>query len=387
MKKALAAAFVIVLCCGAGAVRAQLLISGNDEKRGYDAKGQAIELAPGKDSVSIIDIRNRVMPKIVANLPLKNSMDGPPTNVAITPDDRIALIANSLDAVPDGKGWKKVPDDEVFVVDLTLDPPKLVSTLKTGRQPSGIAISRADTFALVADRADDAVSLLRIGGKIVKFVATTRLSIPNADPTAVAITPDGKRALVTLTRANKVALLSISGNELTDTGYAMTAGVAPYNVEITPDGKFAFVDNRGDGASDGQADTVSLIDLEPNPPRVVDQIMVGDGPEGLAVDPAGDYAAALLLNGTISPKSAFYHHEHSIVVLLKIEGKRARKVGEERIDGNAEGIAFSPDGRFLYVASYSDAELDILRVQGEKLLPVGSLRLPGHPASLRGNTP
>ena len=33
-----------------------------------------------------------------------------------------------------------------------------------------------------------------------------------------------------------------------------------------------------------------------NPPRVIDQVVVGDGPEGLAVSPTGGYAASLILN-------------------------------------------------------------------------------------------
>src|ERR1700761_7638720 len=99
----------IALCCAATDARAQYLVSGNDEKRGYDASGKMIELAPGKDSVSIIDIGNRAQPKIIATLPLKNSIHGPPTNVAITPDNRIALIANAVESVSDGgSGVKKL---------------------------------------------------------------------------------------------------------------------------------------------------------------------------------------------------------------------------------------------------------------------------------------
>jgi DNA-binding beta-propeller fold protein YncE len=389
MKKLWVAGIAVALACSAQAARAQYLVSGNDEKRSWDAAGKLIDLPPGKDSVSIIDIRNRVEPKIVATLPLKNTIHGPPTNLAITPDNRMALVANSLDAIPDGAGWKDVPDNEIFIIDLTANPPKLVSTVTAGKQPSGMAIDHGGNFALVADRADNAVSLLNVNGKAksASLVATVPMRIPDADPTAVAITPDSKRALVTLTHANKVALMTIDKGKLTDTGYAMTTGIYPYNVQITPDGKLGLVNNQGSGASDGQADTLSVIDLELNPPRVVDQVMVGDGPEGLAVSPAGGYAAALLLNGTGSPKSAFYHHQHSIVALLKIEGKKVVKVAEAQVDGSSEGIAFSPDGRFLYVGSFSEGVLAILRLQSEKLMPVGSLKLPGHPASLRGNTP
>ena len=97
------------------------------------------------------------------------------------------------------------------------------------------------------------------------------------------------------------------------------------SVQITPDGKLTIVNNIG-GGQDGQVDTVGVIDLEASPPRVIDQVVVGDGPEGLAVSPAGGYAASLILNGTGgTPKTAFYRHDKSYVALLKIDGKTVRK--------------------------------------------------------------
>jgi DNA-binding beta-propeller fold protein YncE len=389
MKPYLAAALGLALCCVAGTARAQFLVSGNDEKRSWDESGKMIDQPPGRDSVSIVDIRNRVQPHIIGTLPIKNTIHGPPTNLAVTPDDRLILVANSLDAVADGAGWKDVPDNEVFLIDPAANPPKLLGTVAVGKQPSGMAIDRSGKFALIADRADDAVSVLTIDSKAktAALASTVPIGIADADPTAVAITPDGKHALVTLTHANKVALLAIDDGKVSDTGYAITTGIFPYNVQVTPDGKLALVNNQGSGASDGQADTVSVIDLEQNPPRVIDQVMVGDGPEGLAMSPAGGYAASLLLNGSGAPKSAFYHHDNSVVALLKIDGKKVRKIGEAPVDGSCEGIAFSPDGRFLYVGSFSDGEIAILRLQGEKLMPVGTVKMPGHPASLRGDTP
>ena len=167
----------------------------------------------------------------------------------------------------------------------------------------------------------------------------------------------------------------------------MATGLNPINVQITPDGKLAIVNNIG-GGQDGQVDTVAVIDMEASPPRVTDQVVVGDGPEGLAMSPAGGYAASLILNGTGgTPKTAFYRHDKSYVALLKIDGKSIRKVGQTDVGGLAEGIAFSPDGRYLYVANFVDSDIDILRLDGDALTKVASLPLPGHPASMRGSTP
>ena len=108
----------------------------------------------------------------------------------------------------------------------------------------------------------------------------------------------------------------------------------------------------------------------------------------LIVPPKGGYAASLILNGTgATPKTAFYRHEHSYVALLKIDGKTVRKVAQAEVGGLAEGIAFSPDGRYLYVGNFVDGNVDILRLDGDVLTKVGALALPGHPASMRGSTP
>ena len=52
---------------------APFMIVGDDEKVGI-TDGKTIVSPPGKDSVLIVDLANPLDPKIVANLPLKNSV-------------------------------------------------------------------------------------------------------------------------------------------------------------------------------------------------------------------------------------------------------------------------------------------------------------------------
>ena len=387
----------VALLAPAGNARAQLLITGNDEKVSFDEAGKTVTHPPGKDTVSIIDIRDPTKPRIVANLSLMNSITGPPVNLAITPDQHLALVANSLDWVKDGEAWKCVPDNKIYVIDLTTSPPVQIATVEAGKQPSGMAINHAGTLALVANRADDSISVLSIDGKTVKLVDTVSLAspaatAPPATPSAVAITPDGNRALVVKSGANRVALLDIDGQKVSHAkvdgkNYDMVSGLNPINVQVTPDGKLGIVNNIG-GSQDGQVDTVGVIDLQADPPRVIDQVVVGDGPEGLAISPVGGYAASIILNGTGgTPKTAFYRHDHSYVSLLKIEGKTVRNVGQLAVGDLAEGAAFSPDGRFLFVGNFIDGNMNILRLDRDTLTMVGSFALPGHPASMRGSTP
>jgi len=393
MPRILAAVALAAVMGFAAAAQAQYLIVGNDEKLAFD-DGKPVLSPPGKDTVSIIDIRDRAKPRIVVNLPLENSVVGPPTNLAITPDGKLALVANSVDVVKDGDNLKNVPDNKLFVIDLTASPPAVIATVQTGKQPSGMAINRAGNLALVANRADNSVSVLSISGKTVAVVGTVAVApadAPSQQASAVAIAPDGKHALVAKALANKVALLDIDGTTVTYKGYDMITGVFPYNVQITADGKLSLVNNNGNaGVADGQVSPLAVIDMTLDPPRVVDQVGVGDAPEGLAVSPTGGYAVSLLTNGSggSAPKNAFFRHDHAVAVLLKTDGKKVRKLGETEVGALAEGIAFSPDGRFLYIANGGEQELATFRGDGNKLVAVGPpLKLPGHPASMRGSTP
>src|SRR5215203_4268228 len=75
---------------------AQVLVGGNDTKVWWDDAGKVLQRAPGKDTISIIDIKDRENPKILTNPELENSIFGPPTNLAVHPSGDIALVANSV---------------------------------------------------------------------------------------------------------------------------------------------------------------------------------------------------------------------------------------------------------------------------------------------------
>src|SRR5438132_2207920 len=226
-----------------GGTRAQLVITGKDEKVSFDENGKTVRHAAGKDTVSIIDIRDPTKPRIVANLPLMNTITGPPVNLAITPDQHLALVANSLDWVQDGEDWKGVPDNKIYVIDLTASPPAQIGTVEAGKQASGMAINRAGTLALVANRAEDSVTVLAIDGKNVKPIGTVSVatqptaavaSPPPALPVAVAMTPDGKNALVVKSGANRVGLLDIEGQKVSyaqvdGKNYDMATALNPLN--------------------------------------------------------------------------------------------------------------------------------------------------------------
>jgi len=383
-----------LMCCALGAAAAasipasavELMLIGNDEKITWDDAGKPVFMPPGKDQVLVVDIgTDPLAPTVIANLPLMNSIFGPPTNLAITPNGQLALVANSMDWVADGAGWKPSPDNKLYVIDLTTNPPTRIDTVAVGKQPSGMAINRAGNLVLIANRADNSISVLSIQGKQVKLVDTVTIGEQVAH---VAFTPDGKRALAAKFPGHKAAILEVDGQKVTYTKRDLAVGLWPYNLDITPDGKLALTaDNGNSGASDGNIDTVSVIDLEANPPRVIDKVVVGDGPEGLAISPTGRLAVAALLSGADAAKNGWFYNRNSKVAILKIDGKKVTKIGEIEVRGLPEGVVFSPDGRWIYVGNFLDSDISVLRVDGDTVTNTGKLlALPGRPASMRGRT-
>src|ERR1700748_2657211 len=280
------------------------MIVGIDEKLTWDNDAKTVLAAPGKDSVLIVDLAKPEEPKIVATLPLENSVVGPPVNLDIDPSGSVALVADAVDVVKDGDALKQVPDNKIFVIDLKANPPKLAATVTGGKQPSGLNFSPSGKMALVANRGDNSVSVLSVNGTEVKVTDT--ITFPDS-VAHVMFTPDGKHALAVRFPAHKVSMLDVNGDKVTYNKVDLPTGQWPYNVVVTPDSKIALTSDNGNSrASDGSVATTSVIDLEANPPRIIDRVVVGDGPEGLAMSPKGDLAVAAILRGSNRSQQAVF---------------------------------------------------------------------------------
>ena len=99
---ALALAAALAGCAGpqAGSSQRQLMLVANDEKQSWNDAG-AVQLGmSGRDSVQILDIgTDPLKPRVVGTLALDNTIAGPPVNLAITADEKLALVANSVNVV------------------------------------------------------------------------------------------------------------------------------------------------------------------------------------------------------------------------------------------------------------------------------------------------
>ncbi|MDX2205602.1 MAG: YncE family protein [Hyphomicrobiaceae bacterium] len=402
------AAALVGLAGSSGTGLAQIAVSANDNKvRLIDGKLEVVKSAPA-DTVSVIDLGANP-PKVLAELSdIPNSVVGPPFNVALTPKQEIALVSSNMKIDPDDPG-KTVPDDRVTVIDLTPlaptltgrlksvvglgknDPPptpKIIGTLQVGKGAASIAINKAGTLALVANRNEGTVSVLTIAGKSVTVAGKVTVGGEKAGPSGVAITPDGRTALVTLDADHKIVVLAIEGSTVTLTERFITAGLRPYPVDIVKTGEVAVVANVG--STNGDADTVSVIDLKAQPPRTVNTISVGMTPESLKVSPDGKFVAVIVNNGTNLPvKSPLFNAAARLQVWAR-NGTQLTKSGELAVGRWCQGIAWKNDNRTMLLQCMAEEEISVIRFSGgtgNSLQKVGSIKTKGGPAGIRTAEP
>lgn len=371
-----------VLLTLAAQAQAQLVISGNEGKIDLTPGMPTVVAEPEGDSLSFLDFR-AFPPKVTHLENVSNSVIGPPSNIAISPDGRMALVASSILIAPQDK-TKTIPDTVVHVIDLVGMKPKLIGQVEAGKQPSGISFSPNGEWAYVANRAGGTVTVLSIRGQSVKVAQTVEIALPADEVSDVAVSPDGKRALVSVTQAGYLAVLEL-GSTVTLSKRKLGVYGRPYRVVITPDGALGLTAGTAKGEAP-DTDALSVIDLMADPIRTVDHIPIGSGPESFEVSPDGSLVAVVLMNGSNLPEGAPNKTSHGLLTLLARRDKTYVKVQQEPIPRIPEGVAFTGDGKYLLVQGHPDRVIHILEVDKERVKDTNkSVKVPGMPSSLRAS--
>jgi DNA-binding beta-propeller fold protein YncE len=359
---------------------ADLAVSANDQKVNLDNGTVKTVANPPPDSVAIIDL-GVSPPRLIAEIRAPASVIGPPMSVAIARDESMALVTAATKMDPNDP-TRTVPDNKLTVIDLKANPPAVIATLEAGLGASGVSINRDSTLALVANRNEGTVSVFTINGKTLTPAGKIKLGDEKSGPCHAVFTPDGKRAFVTRDGDHTLSMLKIDGLKVEDAKRDFTAGVRPYGIDIASDGSAAVVANIGRNL--GDADTVSLIDLRAEPPRVVDTVTVGPTPEGLVLSPDGRTAAVVIHNGSAKAKNSPFYNANGKLVLLRIDGNKLTKYAEAPIGTWAQGVAFSRDGRTILVQNMAEKEIQVLKLDGDKLSDTGQrIKMNGGPAGIR----
>ena len=374
------AAALLAVALLAPPANAEIAVSANDVKMQLvNGVGTVVENPPA-DSITIIDL-GRSPPAVLAELPVPTSLAGPPLSVAITPDESLALVTAAMKLDP-ADPRKLVPDNRLSVIDLKASPPAVIATLEAGKSAAGVSINRQGTLALVANRAEGTVSVFGIDGRTVKPLGKVTIADEKSGVSHVAIAPDGRSALVTRDGDSKISVLAIDGTDVTYTKRDISAGLRPYGVDVSSRGDIAVVANIGTGS--GDADTISVIDMQAKPPRVVDTLTVGQTPEGIKMSPDGRHVAVVVMNGSNKPEGSPFRNDNGKLVVFKVDGRKLSRLGEVPIGHWSQGVAFSRDGRTILVQNIVEKNIQVLRLEGDTLTDTGQkIALTGGGAAIR----
>ena len=358
----------------------QLVISGNENKIDLSSGTPKVLAGAEEDSISLIDFSD-FPPKVRHLYGIPNSVIGPPSNIAISPDGNLALIANSLKIDP-LDATKYVPESYIHVLDLESEPPR-TKQVRTDLQPSGISISADGKFALVANRAAGTVSMLYIDGSSVSHAQTVSVCLPEESVSDIAIHPDGHLALASIQQSGYLAVLSISDGQVQVTDRKISVYGKPYRVLITPDGEVGLTAGQGYGSAI-DSDALTVIDLKSNPIRSVDYVPLGAVPESIEVSPNGKLIAAVLMAGSNLGAEDPQKTDAGEVVLLSRKGTQVELEQRLPVGPIPEGVAFTSDGEYLLVQSHPARAIWVFEVKRKRLKDSGlRIEVPGMPSSLR----
>jgi DNA-binding beta-propeller fold protein YncE len=140
------------------------------------------------------------------------------------------------------------------------------------RSPVDLVLTPDEQWLATANQTADTVSLIRTAtGEVVPEVPCGHR------PSALVLTPDGRRVLVTGTFSGELTVLALGDGKLARVG-SVRLGFEPRGVAVPPDGKHAYVALT-------TAHQVAVVDLARL--EVLDRIDVGRWPRYLALSPDG----------------------------------------------------------------------------------------------------
>ena len=360
------------------------------------------------------------------SIDVSNSVAGPPTAVAVSPDGNWAFVTESFGQPPaDGQTFRDLPiGDRLTAIDLSdLSAPAVTQDITVGKRPEGISVHPAgDLIALTLHPAD---------GRQLAFVpfADGRLgepqyvSLSGIEPSErishVEWHPSGRFIAVTLVNSAIIRFAQVERGEAGVTvsmwGNPVLTSKYPFMGRFTPDGRHFLTGNLYWGsdvpgiwaeAVDGDVTSIRFAE-EASPGRngdpqvrhyLVGKAGTGKDPEGIAISPDGRYVVSVNLETSYAPSTDPRHTFYSSVSLLALDPDTGRltHLDTVRYDGILpEAATFDSTGRFVAVVTYDSHDpavtgamsgaLDFFRVTADEKLVMlkRSHALPRGPHSMQ----
>jgi YVTN family beta-propeller protein len=275
---------------------------------------------------------------------------------------------------PDG-GTLFVADQGSRLLSIVDTASRKVSTIRLRNTPRFVAFSRDGRAAFVSmyekDMSGSGMAVVDTEGRtVVRYVDT------GVQPFALAVAPDG-RVWVPIHSQGRVEVYG-AGDQIRDSIVAVPPN--PHAVAFSPDLMRAFT-------ADHESDAMAIIDMRTD--KMVKSVPVSKAPHSIAVSPDGrtvlvagyEAAAADLVDAVTlkrtgpfpvgrQPQCVAFATDgaHAFVVdegddtVSVLDGHTGKVTATVRVGRSPRTIAVAPDGRFAYVSNGLDDTISVLRV-------------------------
>jgi PQQ-dependent catabolism-associated beta-propeller protein len=183
----------------------------------------------------------------------------------------------AFDISPDGKTIYVSNEDEAEASFVDAASGKVLQSIKVGQEPEGVKLSGDGKTLYVTSEVASMVHVIDVASaKVVKNIKVGKR------PRRMAITPDGKELWVTNELDASVSIVSTADHSVSGTVKFTVKGaraedISPVGITMTKDGKRAFV-------SLGKANHVAFIDVPGR--KVTDLVLVGKRAWNVTLDKA-----------------------------------------------------------------------------------------------------
>ncbi len=382
-QKVLCGSLLMALSTGF-ASSADLIVSANDGKYQRVNGQDTFPVHASPDTLTVFDASKFPM-KLLHTVPVSFGIQGPPQAVAITPDGKIAFV--SAPTQYNQQTHTLITEKYLQVIALDKAKPE-VTKLALPTNPQGIAVNPEGTLAL-AGGVDGVLYVLKIADNAVTLSNMIHLS--SGRLAGVSFTHDGKHALVALRDQQGIAVINIDGEKVSDSRVRLSSGVAPYTIDVSSEGHWAVVSNVGlAGLTDdhtqkiADSDSISLLDTSVYPFKTVQYLTVPSLPEGVAISPDGKWIAVLSMDGSNLPKGSQGQHPQGKLTLFAIENGSARQVSEVPAGTAGQGVLFAKDSQHIIAQFNVEKQLAVYSIKDKKLVKLpDTVQLTAGPASIR----
>ncbi len=289
----------------------------------FSRQGTLIVLNKSDHTASLIDVGKRA---VVATLPTGVA----PHEVAVSPDGRLAVVANY--------GTGQQPGNSLTVLDVVERKKVRDIDLASYRRPHGIVWVEGPRVAVTVE-ANKALLIVDVEARNIVDAIETDQPLSHM----VVVVPQRKLAFTANIGSGSATVIDISSKrKLKD----IPTGAGAEGIDVSPDGKEVWVTNRS-------AHTVSVIDTDSL--IVKTTIPSASFPIRAKFTPDGKYV--LVSNAQSGDVAVFDAKEKKEIRRIKMEFNRVNDA-DQRLFGTQfgrspvpVGILIEPSGRYAFVAN------------------------------------